>query len=196
MSPPQDRYPNDDRNYPNERPSSPAPETSTKERAVDNQVSGTLPFHSSFEAELQRLAPSRATILLVGGTALERRAIAAALHEHSGRAERPYVVFDCSGLSSDDVEDRLFGGPAHAPTGEGAIERAGNGTLYVMAIDELPLLEQPRFLRFLDQERKVRVVACSVSDLLTLVERGHFRLDLAERLMLVELVLPVKVQSE
>lgn len=196
MSPPQDQYPNDDRKYPGDRPSAPDAGAAVAPPASDGQVSGGLPLPASLEAELYRLAPSRATVLLVGGTPVERRAIALALHQRSGRAECPYVVFDCTGLSPDEVEDRLFGGPAYAPAGEGAIERAGSGTLYVMAIDELPLLEQPRFLRFLDQERNVRVVASSIADLLTLVERGHFRLDLAERLMLVELVLPASEQSE
>ena len=72
----------------------------------------------------------------------------------------------------------------------GAIYQAGEGTLYVASIDELPLLVQPRFLRFLDQERKARVIASAEQRLLARVAQGHFRLDLAERLTLVELVLP------
>jgi DNA-binding NtrC family response regulator len=60
----------------------------------------------------------------------------------------------------------------------------------VPTVDELPLLSQPRFLRFLDQDRAVRVVASAASDLLLVVERGHFRRDLAERLTLIELELP------
>lgn len=166
MSRPEDQYPNDQRKYPNE-----------------------------LEVELYRLAPSRVTVLLVGGSQPLNRAIAFALHERSPRAAHPFVTFDCRGRDSDTVELTLFGGPVYASVEPGVIRQAGAGTLYVAAIDELPLLVQPRFLRFLDQERKVRVIASADEDLLTRVEQGHFRLDLAERLTLVELVLPAARDS-
>jgi DNA-binding NtrC family response regulator len=130
------------------------------------------------------------TVLLLGGSSPLKQAVASALHERSGRAEHPFVLFDCTDLDSERVEHDLFGGPVYAPAEPGAIQRAGSGTIYVAAIDTLPLLMQPRFLRFLDQERSVRVVASTNIDLLTRVRQGHFRLDLAERLTLVELLLP------
>jgi DNA-binding NtrC family response regulator len=171
MSNPPDQYPKLERKYP-----------------TASRLAGR--FGADFEAIVDRLAPSRATVFLVGGTSDERCSVALALHERSGRSLFPFVVFDCSGLSSDDVEERLFGGPAYVPARGGAIREADAGTLYVAAVDELPLLTQPRFLRFLDQERPARVVASAAGDLLVVVERGHFRLDLAERLTLVELELP------
>ncbi|HKY35602.1 MAG TPA: sigma 54-interacting transcriptional regulator [Polyangiaceae bacterium] len=173
MSSPPDQYPNGERKYPNAEPELP-----------------NLPFQPAFEAELYRLAPSRVTVLLVGGSAPLKNAVARALHERSTRAAEPFVVVDCRGLDSDSVELDLFGGPMYVPSPGGAIHRAGDGTLYVASIDELPLLVQPRFLRFLDQDRQARVVASAEQRLLTRVEQGHFRLDLAERLTLVELVLP------
>jgi DNA-binding NtrC family response regulator len=169
MSSPEDQYPNDHRKYPT--------------------------FEPGFEAELYRLAPSRVTVLLVGGSQPLHLAVARALHERSPRAAQPFVTFDCGGRDSEVVELALFGGPVYASSEPGAIRRADAGTLYVAAIDELPLLVQPRFLRFLDQERKVRVIASADNDLLTRVEQGHFRLDLAERLTLVELVLPATADS-
>lgn len=173
MSSPPDQYPNDERKYPSAQPELPIP-----------------PFQPAFEAELERLAPSRATVLLVGGSAPLKTAVALALHQRSSRAVEPFVVVECHGLDSDTVEVELFGGPMYAPSRGGAIQQAGDGTLYVASIDELPLLAQPRFLRFLDQERKARVVASADQRLLARVAQGHFRLDLAERLTLVELVLP------
>jgi DNA-binding NtrC family response regulator len=173
MSNPADQYPNGERKYPNAEPELPNP-----------------PFQPAFEAELYRLAPSKVTVLLVGGSASLKGRVARALHERSTRAGEPFVVADCGGLDSDTVELNLFGGPAYAPSRQGAIYQAGEGTLYVASIDELPLLVQPRFLRFLDQERKARVVASADQRLLARVAQGHFRLDLAERLTLVELVLP------
>lgn len=169
MTTPNDQYPNDGQPYPNGEP--------------------------GFQAELYRLAPSKVTVLLRGGGAALKRAVAQALHERSPRAAGPFVAIDCCGLDSDRVEQQLFGGPAYTPVRGGAIEQAGAGTLYVATIDELPLLVQPRFLRFLDQERQARVVASAERELGAQVERGHFRLDLAERLTLVELLLPMTLKS-
>lgn len=181
MSPPRDQYPNDDRRYPDAEPEPPA--------------SARPSFGPAAEAELYRLAPSRVTVLLVGGDARERHAVAVALHERSPRARSPFVAFACEGLDFTQIELGLFGGLAHEPASGGAIARAAAGTLYVASVDALPLLVQPRFLRFLDQDRRARVVASSARDLLRLVEQGEYRLDLAERLSLVELALPGRRHS-
>lgn len=173
MSSPEDRYPNDERKYPNDEP-----------------VPARPSFSSVFEAELYRLAPSKVTVLLAGGSSFSKGEVALALHQRSPRAEQPFVRVDCHGLDSDTAELRLFGGPAYAPSLTGAVHQTGEGTLYIAAIDQLPLLIQPRFLRFLDQERNARVIASTDVGLLERVAQGHFRLDLAERLLLVELVLP------
>jgi len=175
MASPKTQYPNDSRHYPNAEP------------GVSSALLHAVP---AFEAQLYRLAPSRVTVLLVGGSAELKHAVAHALHQRSPRREQPFVVFDCRGLGSDGVELGLFGGPAHAPPARGAVQEASAGTLYVATIDQLPLLTQPHFLRFLDQERNARVIASTDSDLALEVEAGHFRFDLAERLSLVELVLP------
>ena len=178
-------YPNATRHYPNAEPGAPA------------ALAPAAPVSAepAFEAQLYRLAPSRVTVLLVGGSTALKRAVAQALHERSARRGQPFVLFDCRGLGSETVELGLFGGPAHEPAVAGAIQQADAGTLYVATIDELPLLAQPRFLRFLDQDRNARVIASSETDLVVLVERGHFRFDLAERLSLVELVLPEGLES-
>lgn len=173
MSSPPDRYPNDERKYPNDEP-----------------VPARPSYSATFEAELYRLAPSKATVLLVGGSSVSKGEVALALHQRSSRAGHPFVGVDCHGLDSDTAELRLFGGPIYAQSRAGAVQEAGDGTLYVAAIDELPLLIQPRFLRFLDQERNARVIASTDASLGTRVAQGHFRLDLAERLTLVELMLP------
>jgi two-component system, NtrC family, response regulator HydG len=181
MSPPKDRYPNVGWRYPDGEPEPPG--------------SIRPSFGPGVEAELYRLAPSRVTVLLVGGDTRERHAVAVALHERSPRARSPFVAFACEGLDFTEVEQGLFGGPAHEPPAGGAIVQTAAGTLYVASIDELPLLVQPRFLRFLDQDRRARVVASSARDLRALVQQGDYRLDLAERLSLVELALPGRRRS-
>jgi DNA-binding NtrC family response regulator len=181
MTTPKAPYPNDQRIYPTAEPLARGAPGSRTEPA--------------FEAELYRLAPSRVTVLLVGGSARFKEAVARSLHERSPRAMEPFVAFECDGSDSEAVELGLFGGPAHAPKARSAIQHTKSGTLYVASIDQLPLLLQPRFLRFLDQERTARVVAATDADLAALVERGRFRLDLAERLSLVELALPEALEA-
>lgn len=181
MSRPKDLYPKDGWRYPGGEPG--APESTRPS------------FGPSVEAELYRLAPSRVTVLLVGGDARQRHAVAVALHERSPRGGSPFVPFACEGLDFGEVELGLFGGPAYQPPAGGAIALTAAGTLYVASIDALPLLVQPRFLRFLDQDRRARVVASSARDLRGLVQQGEYRLDLAERLSLVELALPGRRHS-
>jgi DNA-binding NtrC family response regulator len=173
MTSPPDQYPNGGRRYPNAQP-----------------ALAQATFPPEFEAELRRLAPSKVTVLLVGGSSALQGEVALALHQRSARAQHPFVGMDCGGLDSETLELLLFGGPIYARSRQGAAQQAGEGTLFVARVDELPLLVQPRFLRFLDQERDARVVASADVSLLTRVGHGHFRADLAERLTLVQLLLP------
>jgi len=152
---------------------------------------GTAPaLGAELTAQILRLAPSRVSVLLVDGTDALRLTVARALHDASGRARGPFLHVDCTATTSDEAELALFGGPEYARARDGAVHLAETGTLYVAAIDELPILVQPRFLRFLDREKLVRVVASARVNLLSRVEQGHFRRDLGERLTLVQLVLP------
>jgi hypothetical protein len=169
--------------------------TSRAALSTGNDAAGVEGISPELSVELRRLAPSRVTVLLVGGSELLRGRIARALHEHSPRAGGPFVAFDCEALDSNAAELRLFGGPPYAVRARGAVHAAETGTLYVAAIDQLPLLIQPRFLRFLDQDTSVRVVASAHVDLAVCVARGHFRGDLGERLTLVQLVLPPQIGS-
>lgn len=97
MTSPKNHYPNATRQYPND------------ETEVPAALVGAEP---AFEAQLYRLAPSRVTVLLVGGTTALKQTVARMLHERSPRRERPFVVFDCRGLASEAVELGLFGGYA------------------------------------------------------------------------------------
>lgn len=150
----------------------------------------SMTFPVGLQTELRRLAPSRVTVLMVGGTPSLKQDAARALHELSPRAGAPFICFDCAGHDAEAIELSLFGGPAYRRSSQGAIHAAETGTLYVRRVDELPLLMQPRFLSFLDQEKQVRVVVCSEADLELRVRERQFRADLGERLTLVRLLLP------
>jgi two-component system response regulator PilR (NtrC family) len=141
-------------------------------------------------AEIGRLAPSRATVLLRGGGLDEREQVARLLHERSPRANEPFVAVDCAALEGEFLERHLFGGPYDERPGAGIVHEMAGGTLYVAAVDGLPRVLQPRFLGFLDGDRRVRVVAHAGAALEAEIAAGRFRADLGERLLLVQLVLP------
>ncbi|MBV9950244.1 MAG: sigma 54-interacting transcriptional regulator [Myxococcales bacterium] len=188
MTTPKGKYPIRERRYPSggSAPDGRHPEArSTRAPPAAGSLLGQ-------EETIRRLAPSRATVLLLGGSADAKALAARALHDRSPRAHHPFAAVDCSGLPPADLEEALFGeGPfgrspvRDRPLPDGAIQRAEHGTLHVAAVDALPLGLQPRFLRFLDEPRAVRVVASCDVDLATLTRRGAFRADLGERLALV-----------
>lgn len=111
MTTPKDQYPSGGKSYPNEEPEA-----------------------RDLRAELSRLAPSKVTVLLVGGSATLQHATARALHDRSWRAQDPFEVVDGRGLDSEQWDRELFGGPAYVPSRAGAVHRVGAGTLYVATI--------------------------------------------------------------
>jgi DNA-binding NtrC family response regulator len=156
---------------------------------------------------LERIAASDATLLIEAETGTGKDLAAEAVHDASKRATGPFVVFDCSAVSTSLIESELFGHAKGAFTGAtadraGALEAADGGTLFLDEIGELPLDLQPKLLRALEnrevrrvganQRRQVdvRVIAATNRSLTTEVERGRFREDLYYRLAVVRVVLP------
>lgn len=148
---------------------------------------------------LSRLAPTELTITLTGETGTGKDVLAQAIHEHSARAEAPFVVFDCGAVATNLAESELFGYERGAFTGAtaahvGAFERADRGTLFLDEIGELPLALQPRLLRALENRTvqrvggkkyrsvDVRIIAATHRDLPACVAEKTFREDLFFRL--------------
>jgi transcriptional regulator with GAF, ATPase, and Fis domain len=158
-------------------------------------------------AALPRIAQSESTVLLEGETGTGKGVLAAAIHEASARAARPFVVLDCAAITPTLIESELFGHVKGAFTGAisdraGAFEQAGGGTIFIDEIGELPLDMQPKLLRALE-ERTVkrvggnqrvkidaRVIAATNRDLRAEVNRGSFRADLFYRLNVVRVRIP------
>lgn len=156
--------------------------------------------------QLDRVAPSEASILIVGETGTGKEVIARQIHARSGRSG-PFVAVNCGALSETLGEAALFGHEAGAYTGAsgaraGWFEAANGGTLFLDEIGDLPLALQVALLRVL-QERQVvrlgsrkslpidvRVVAATNVDVGRAVASGEFRLDLYFRLSVVTLELP------
>ncbi len=153
------------------------------------------------------MAPSNATVLLVGETGTGKELVARAIHLESPRAKNPFVAINCSAIPETLFESELFGHERGAFTGasepqRGKIELAHEGTLFLDEIAEMPLALQPKLLRCLEErsfyrlgssieiDTDVRVVAASSKDLRLAVSEGAFREDLFHRLNVVPINLP------
>jgi transcriptional regulator with PAS, ATPase and Fis domain len=155
---------------------------------------------------LEGLAASDITVLIEGETGTGKELAARAVHDRSPRANRPFVIFDCSTVPGQLMESELFGHAKGAFTGAlearpGAVDDAEGGTLFLDEIGELPLDLQPKLLRLLDlkefkrvgtSDRKVadvRFVAATNVDLEDQVSRDLFRRDLYFRISAAKVTL-------
>ncbi|MGA8891671.1 MAG: sigma 54-interacting transcriptional regulator, partial [Anaeromyxobacteraceae bacterium] len=156
---------------------------------------------------VDRVAQSRATVLLRGESGTGKEVVARAIHDNGPRAGRPFIPVNCAALPEALLESELFGHERGAFTGAataraGRFELADGGTLFLDEVGELPLPAQVKLLRAI-QERQfervgghrtvtvdVRLVAATNRDLEVAVRQGAFRLDLYHRLQVVEIVLP------
>jgi len=158
-------------------------------------------------ADLARIAPSDATVLITGESGTGKELVAEALHDASSRRDGPLVVVDCSAIPATLFENELFGHERGAFTGAdraaaGAFERADGGTLFLDEIGELPLEQQPKLLRACESRQvrrlggsrsiscDVRIIAATNRDLAREVNRGWFREDLFYRLAVARVHVP------
>lgn len=156
---------------------------------------------------LERIAPSRANVLITGESGTGKELVAQALHNNSDRKGHPFVPINCGAIPENLLESELFGHEKGAFTGaekrkEGLLESADNGTLFLDEIGELPMGMQVKLLRVL-QEREfrrvggtsniplnIRLVAATNQDLSVMIKDGVFREDLFYRLNVVSIELP------
>jgi transcriptional regulator with GAF, ATPase, and Fis domain len=176
------------------------------ELAAEDLVGRSVAFRSVL-AQIQQVAPTDATVLVLGDTGTGKERVAAAIHRASRRAERTFVPVACAAIPETLLESELFGSERGAFTGAtarklGRFEIADGGTLFLDDVDTLPVPVQAKLLRALQEgevqrlgspvARKVdvRVVAASNRDLLAEVRAGRFREDLYYRLHVVPIRLP------
>jgi two-component system response regulator GlrR len=168
---------------------------------------GAAPTMRKMFADLARIAPSEATVLITGESGTGKELVAEAIHEASKRAAGPLVVVDCGAIPATLFENELFGHERGSFTGAdratpGAFERADGGTLFLDEIGELPIELQPKLLRAVQSRMirrigasrptacDVRIVAATNRDLAREVNRGGFREDLYYRLAVARVQVP------
>ncbi|WP_353571758.1 sigma-54 dependent transcriptional regulator [Candidatus Albibeggiatoa sp. nov. BB20] len=171
------------------------------------QLLGTSAEFANTLRAAEIVARTDATALLLGESGTGKELLAHAIHAHSLRANKPFIIINCAALPEQLVESELFGHRKGAFTGaiqhqQGKIQAAQGGTLFLDEIGELPLSIQAKLLRFLEsgecqpvgqqQMEKVdtRVIAATHRDLYALSQTGEFRQDLYYRLNIVPLELP------
>ena len=153
------------------------------------------------------MAPTHATVLLLGETGTGKDLIARAIHQISSRRERTFVKLNCASIPTTLLESELFGYEKGAFTGAvvqkiGRLELAHQGTLFLDEVGDLPLEIQPKLLRAIQDKQferlggtrticvDVRFIAATNRDLATLLEKGQFRNDLYYRLRVVPIAIP------
>jgi formate hydrogenlyase transcriptional activator len=157
--------------------------------------------------ELQRVAPTDSTVLVLGETGTGKERIAEAIHKASTRRDRPFIKLNCAAIPFDLLESELFGYEKGAFTGafaqkSGRFEMADTGTLFLDEIGDIPLALQPKLLRVLQEKEferlgsgkthhiDVRLVVATHRNLGEMVARKQFRSDLYYRLNVFPIVLP------
>ena len=158
-------------------------------------------------ANVERAAKRNVPILLTGETGVGKELIARFIHMSSTRSHGPMVPVNCSAIPRELFENHFFGHTRGAFTGAirnspGVIRSASGGTLFLDEIGELPVDQQPKLLRFLQEAEvqavgeciparvDVRIVAATNQNLESEVEAGRFRADLLHRLKAISFDIP------
>ncbi|HZP13195.1 MAG TPA: sigma-54 dependent transcriptional regulator [Nevskiaceae bacterium] len=171
------------------------------------QMLGNSPAMHRLYDQILRVAPTEATVLLIGESGSGKELAAQALHELSRRRGRPFLGVNCGAISPNLIESEMFGHERGAFTGadrqhKGYFERADGGTLFLDEITEMPIELQVKLLRVLETgrfmrvgtnkeiEADVRVLAATNRDPEAAVADGSLRADLYHRLNVFPLQLP------
>ena len=171
------------------------------------EIVGDSPALRSALAQVEVVAPSGTSVLVLGETGTGKELIARAIHNLSPRRERAFVKINCAAIPAGLLESELFGHERGAFTGAltqkiGRFEFADRGTLFLDEVGDIPLELQPKLLRVLQEQEferlgsnrtlrvDVRVVAATNFDLARLVEERKFRSDLYYRLNVFPISIP------
>jgi len=174
---------------------------------IEKEVMGASPAVRHLKYLIRVCAESDSNVLLVGETGTGKDLVASVIHRTSPRQAHPFVKVSCAMFPENLVESELFGHERGAFTGAdqrraGRLELAQRGTVYLDDVDDIPLKEQVKLLRVIEEkvfERvgstasincDVRFIASTKTDLAEKITQGAFREDLYYRLKVIEVHLP------
>ena len=157
--------------------------------------------------KVAKTAPTTGRVLITGENGTGKELVARAVHEHSRRADGPFVKLNCAAIPSELIESELFGHEKGAFTGatqqrRGKFELADGGTLFLDEVGDMNPSAQAKVLRVLQENElervgggetikvDVRVIAATNKDLSAEIAAGRFREDLYYRLAVVPIELP------
>jgi DNA-binding NtrC family response regulator len=193
------------KNKPAEEQSYPEDELRSKVRF--SEIVGKSAALRQVLQEVKLVAPSDATVLILGETGTGKELIARAVHQSSRRSDKPLIRVNCTSIPKELFESEFFGHAKGAFTGAirdraGRFEAANGGTLFLDEVGEIPLGLQAKLLRVLQEksyerigeertrQTDVRIVAATNRDLKDEVAAGRFREDLYYRLNVFPLTVP------
>jgi DNA-binding NtrC family response regulator len=182
-------------------------ETRLKQAEGGALLIGETPAMRQVRRLIETIAPTDASVMILGETGTGKELVARSLHDQSERAHRAFIPVNCGALPENLVESELFGHRKGAFTGadthrKGLFEVANGGTLFLDEVGELDKSVQVKLLRFLESGEirrvgenepfriDVRVLCATNRDLREMVAQEHFREDLFFRLNTFEIVLP------
>lgn len=176
------------------------------EFTLDNIIGNSQKFKDILEM-VRKVANTNASVLITGESGTGKERISEAIHELSKRAKNEFVKVNLGGLSSTLFESEMFGHKKGAFTGAiservGRFEKANNGTIFLDEIGELPLENQVKLLRVLQEKTyeplgssstkkaNIRVISATNKNLQNMVNLGTFREDLFYRINLITIHIP------
>jgi two-component system nitrogen regulation response regulator NtrX len=171
------------------------------------ELVGQSPAMQQLRQLIETAGPTNSRVLIGGENGTGKELVARAIHEHSARADKPFVAVNCAAIPETLIESELFGHEKGSFSGatsmkRGQFEQADGGTLFLDEIGDMSLSTQAKVLRALQEQQftrvggtrlmkvDVRVLAASNKDLLKEIEKGTFRDDLFYRLNVVPIIVP------
>lgn len=176
-------------------------------RGPDEAIIGESPLMLAVKDQLERIATVNTTLLISGESGVGKEVVARELHQLSDRSEAPFLAINCGAIPDQLLESELFGHVKGAFTGAsteriGFFELAGDGTLLLDEIGDMPLNLQTKLLRALEQREfyrvgssrasplKARILSSTNRDLSRMIADKSFREDLYYRLNVIEISVP------
>nr|WP_319565579.1 sigma 54-interacting transcriptional regulator [uncultured Rhodoferax sp.] len=184
----------------------PTPARPLQQQGSNNVIGASVPFNIIMH-KIHRVAPTSATVLLLGESGVGKSAFAKEVHRLSRRADKPFVQLNCAAIPEQLMESELFGAERGAYTGAsearpGRFTMAAGGTLFLDEIGTLSMTAQGKLLRVIQTGEfetlgsavtkmvDVRIIAATNENLHQAMKEGRFREDLFYRLNVFPIIIP------